>query len=107
MKQNKTRSFSLSAAMVLMLAALVLLLLPGCADVVDTTVWIDEIKNGEAEKEPVFFFYGNTVALPGDIVTVTGEYLDCFTSVTVNNKKVDILQPDSQNLQFEIPKQLS
>ena len=105
--QNKTRSFSLSAAMLLVLAALVLLLLPGCADVVDTTVWVDEIKSGEAEKEPLFLFHGNTVAKPGDIVTIAGEYLDSFTSVTVNNKKVDILQPDSRNLQFEIPKQLN
>ena len=58
------------------------------------------------EQLPVIFYQGNTVALPGDIVTISGEYLDSITSVEVEGKEVPMIQAGIQSFKFEIPKNL-
>ena len=107
MKQDHRISFLLKTA-ILSAAALLLFLLPGCGRkaALDPTVWAEEVKSGETDKEPAIFFSGNTVAKPGDVVVVVGEYLDQFTTATVGGKTVELIQPAHNNLKFEIPADL-
>ena len=95
----------------LLLLTTAILLFSSCtakpvSEVLDPFQWADEVKTGETEKEPLVFFHGNTVALPGDIVTVTGEYLDCFSSVVIGDQTLELIQPDRNSLKFELPAEL-
>ena len=59
-----------------------------------------------SEETPYIFYHGNTVALPGDIVTVTGENLDAVTGVAIDGINITMLQPNRSSFKFELPKSL-
>ena len=96
MKALRTKHMKTVLLAGLLLAALVL----------STACGVPTPEGDPPENGPIIFYQGNTVALPGDIVTVSGEYLDTITSVQVEGQEVPMIQANKQSFKFEIPKNL-